>query len=171
MWRFQSKIFSYSRRLLLFQSIKYTFNTSQPHVYPSPGPFLHSAWLEKSQGIKTITKRLQSRCCQHKGFLTACFWKSSGRALLRYSSFTAQSWNNIIWFMFILQTATFLPPSFQKHITELEQHTKVLQVLQIYFKTQEAKSRRGHLITSFPQLMSEMLFKALLRKRNTLDDH
>lgn len=73
--------------------------------------------------------------------------------------------------MFILQIDTFLTPSFQKHITELEQHTEVLQVLQIYFKTQEGKSRRSHLITSWPQFMSEMVFKALLRKWNTLDDH
>lgn len=62
-------------------------------------------------------------------------------------------------------------PSSHKHITELEQHTKVLQVLRIFFKTQEGKSRTSHLINSIPQFMSEMLFKALLSKRNTLDDH
>lgn len=66
--------------------------------------------------------------------------------------------------MFILQTDTFLTYSFQKHITELEQHTKALQVLQIYFKTQEGTPRRSYLIISFPQFMSENVFKALLRK-------
>lgn len=150
MWKFQSNIFSYSQCLLLFQPIKYAFNTSQPQLCPTPGPFLRSAWLEKLQGIKATAKRLQSKCYQHKGFFTAHFWKSSiTEHYWWYSSFTAQSWNNAIWFMCILKTAMLLLPSFQKHITELEQHTTVLQVLWIYFKTQEGKSRRSHLNNSF----------------------
>lgn len=74
-----------------------------PSLCP-PGPFLLSALLEKSQG-----KKLRGyRACYHRNgfFMARCWnWKNYSRS----SSFTAQSWDDTAWSMFILKNLTLLP--------------------------------------------------------------
>jgi len=44
-----------------------------PQLRPSAGHFLLPAWLEQSQGIQAVARRLQ--CYQHNGFFMAHFWE------------------------------------------------------------------------------------------------
>lgn len=134
MWRFQSKISSFSQCLLLFQPIKCAFNTNQPQLCPSPGPFLHSAWLEKPQGTKAIAKRLQSSCQQHKGSLTARFWKPSGKALLMilqlYSSELKQHNMFHIYFAKCHIPSSFLPKAHHRTRAAHRSATGITNLLQ-----------------------------------------
>lgn len=131
---------------------------------PPPGSVLLASsccqHLEKSQGKKTIAKRLQSVRYHHKGFfMTHCWdWKNCSRS----SSFTAQSWDDTAWSTFMLKILTFFPilPKARRQTSAAHQNVTCLASL-LWISTNKAINAEIISSMHFPHSHQKLLLRVL----------